>query len=323
MFRMSRLAHVAVLTVIVSLAGVAAHAANKRLILKDGSYQVVTKYEVKGDRVRYMSAERYEWEEIPLNLIDWAATEKWEKERAEAPPISPAGRAAIEEERRERAKLEAQTPLVSPGIRLPATGGVFMLDVYQGQPQIAELTQNGSEINRNTGTNILRAAINPLAKNTQTIELKGTNARVQSHVADPFIYVNLGEEDEQKAEEPQKPELPQDRFRIVRLEQKKDKRVLGKIKTTVYTGKSKQEQTFIEASMERVSNGPWVKITPAQPLQPGEYAVVEMLGKDMNLYVWDFGVNPNAPANPGAWKPNPAQQNETAAEKPVLKKPEK
>ena len=50
---------------------------SERLILKDGSFQSVSKYEMQGDRVHYLSAERYEWEDVPTSLVDWDATNKY------------------------------------------------------------------------------------------------------------------------------------------------------------------------------------------------------------------------------------------------------
>src|SRR5580704_11938922 len=72
----------ALLALLVLLSHATAQDLSRRLILKDGSYQLVTKYEVKGDRVRYLSSEREEWEEMPASLVDWPATEQYEKDRA-------------------------------------------------------------------------------------------------------------------------------------------------------------------------------------------------------------------------------------------------
>lgn len=299
------------MVVLLAIASVAAHAqAPKRLILKDGSYQSATKWEVKGDRVRYYSAERGEWEELPSSMVDWKATEAFEKDVA-------AGKNAdleqtLGEEKADAEKEAAANPTVAPGIRLPDGGGVFLLETFKNQPQLDELVQTNGEINKQTGKNILRATINPVASMKQSVELKGLHARVQSHTASPELYLNIDTDAQTQA-------VPvADRFRIVRLQKKGDSRILGNLKISMI-GNVSQEGTYVKALAEKFS-GDWVKLVPLEPLEPGEYAVVEMLSpKEMNLYVWDFGVNPNAPENPTSWKPVPPKENKTGSgESPVL-----
>jgi hypothetical protein len=280
----------------------------KRLILKDGSYQLATKYEVKGDRVRYYSAERGDWEELPKELVDWPATDKFEKDRATgAPP--PEAVAIDKEAEAERKAEEAKMPQVAPGLRLPDDEGVFLLDTFQGQPQLNEIQQTGGELNKNMKGNILRAAINPIASSKQTIELEGPHAKIQSHIPQPTLFVNSSDDTSASAEQvPKTGSQPLDplRFRIARMQTKNDKRIAGNIKIAVY-GKVSQQQNLIPTHSEQIPGSNWVKITPGAALQPGEYAVVEMLGNEgMNVYVWDFGVNPSALANVSAWKPDPS-----------------
>ncbi|HKT50604.1 MAG TPA: hypothetical protein VJV96_09910 [Candidatus Angelobacter sp.] len=336
----------------------------ERLVLKDGSYQNVTEWEVHGDRVRYYSAERYTWEELPNEIIDWAATEKYNKERASLRSE------VVEEATKEADAAEPPPPMPAPGLYLPDGGGVFLLDTYQSQPQLVELTQDSGELNKHTGKNILRAAINPLALSSkQTVELKGAHAQTQAHVTQPVIYldVDTGSADTKApadakapAQNSSKPvpaasptpakagglgsapsmgpgassgkaspanQAPPpssaavsnaDHYRIVRMEQKKDSRILGNVNVAIY-GKVSQKENWTQTVSQPVS-GNWIKLTPAQPLQPGEYAVVELLDKgQVNLFVWDFGVNPTAPANAHAWGAKKSVTGQSD-EKPGLEK---
>jgi len=273
-----------------------------RLILKDGSYQSVVKYEIQGDRVHYFSAERYEWEDIPSSLIDWDATKKYEADLTSGKLKRQLGETA--EEKDEREKEEANSPQVAPGLHLPGTGGVFLLDTYQGKPELAEILQNGSELNKNTGKSVLRAAINPVGSSKQSFELKGEHAQIQSHSPRPTIYIDIDEG-------PGNDTAIADRFRLVRAEIKKQVRVVGNLKVT-FTGKVSEQNVAVPAAVEKVGTGEWLKVTPSQDLPAGEYAIVEMLGpQEMNLYVWDFGVNPQAPQNPNTVQAGTASTAET------------
>ncbi len=56
-----------------------------------------------------------------------------------------------------------------------------------------------------------------------------------------------------------------DRFRLVRTEIKKDKRIVANLKIT-FTGKVSEQNISVPASVEKLGTGEWVKVTPAQDL---------------------------------------------------------
>ena len=187
---------------------------NQRLILKDGSYQIVKKYEVVGDRVRYVSAERGgDWEELPMSLVDWPATQAWAKSHAPGAPgpvvtqapgtSAPTSQEATEidkEAKAERDEELARSPTILPGLHLPDVDGVFILDTFHDQPELIEIPQNSGGLNTSTPHNVLKSVI-PMGGNKQVIQLEGYKAKVQVHVNQPVIYVSLDDPNEKAADD--------------------------------------------------------------------------------------------------------------------------
>ncbi len=315
--------YIAVVFLLVTVAVFAENAANKRLILKDGSYQVVTKYQVAGDRVRYISTERGgDWEELPKELVDWPATEKWAKDHVPGVmPTSPVAQDAAsidKEEQQERAEQDARMPQIGPGLRLPDDDGVWGFDTFRGQPELVELTQNSGNVSENTTHNVLRAAVNPFGGTKQLIQLEGARSKVQFHVSEPVLYVSLSTGEPEVADDsahvvdthgagsvPCKNcySSPKSTYAIVRVQPRKAIRVIGAMNVSML-GKVSNSEDIIETTTEILPGKHWMKVTPRQPLEIGEYALMEVLGpKEVNLSVWDFGVNPQAPEGKNAHTP--------------------
>jgi flagellar motor protein MotB len=299
-------------------------ATNHRLILKDGTYQVVRKYEIVGDRVRYVSIERGgDWEELPVELVDWEATRKWERDHADQPEedASPAMKEAKEidkEEAAERAEQQARRPEVAKGLELPDEDGVFALDTFEGSPELVELAPVDLALNAKNRHGL--STLNPLAGAKASLELEGAHAKVHLHVNDPAIYLALDARDnaekvishaltvetggaKELANRKHGAHSPTSGFAIVRVDERKAVRIVGAIHMSA-NGTVTQDENVIPAKVEVLAGKHWLKITPDQPLAIGEYALAEIISaSDINQSVWDFRVDPQLGDNPGSMGP--------------------
>ena len=329
-----------------------AQANGDRLIMKDGTYQVITKYEIKGDRVRYFSAERGDWEEVPVSAVDWAATAKWKHDYGAAgkadqgtTQTTPNGQTqtsgqgndpeAVEaakidaEERAARAAEMARMPFVLPGLRLPDESGVWVLDTFDGRPELAHIMQANGDLNREYEHSVQPYEVGSKAGSRELIRVDGYSAPVELHVNQPVFYVSLNipmkhpkfanaSNDDNGPAELGHPLIvdtrgassvaddkhafssPDSRYVVVTLSVGKNLRAAtAQAVDGILRGEHSVELT--ETTKEILPGGRWMKVTPKGTLLMGQYALVEVLSpRDVNLDVWAFGVNPVAPENKGA-----------------------
>jgi hypothetical protein len=239
-------------------------AANIRLYLKDGSYQLAREYKVENDRVRFLSTDRGEWEELPASLVDLEKTQAEVKSREETLRQEAAASDAEEKAEREARKEVEQ---------IPVEEGVYLIEAGKLIP----MKPGESKIVTDKKRSVLKVLSPiPLVSGKATLELDGPRAPAGTANREPEFYIRLSAEE---------------RFGIVRLSEHKGNRVVEKLTIVPVTKETVEEPDLVATFRKQVADGLF-KIWPEKPIEPGEYAVVEYTDGKVNMQVWDFFVAP-------------------------------
>jgi hypothetical protein len=242
-----------------------------KLCMKDGSYQMVTSYEIQGDRVRYFSAERSEWEEVPTSQVDFEATKRAQEDAKAADKKLLEDAKEIDKERFYKPPDKGME--VAPGLRLPGDDGIFTVD---GRRLVRLVQSEGELVTDKRRAAMVLAVPLPIVKARSLVVLDGAKAAIRLNDPMPVFYIqssdNLGA-----------------RLEMVRLKPGKESRVVEEVEASRgKNSKTSEERTMV--SLERKQVAPNIfTLKPLQPLEAGEYVLGELVGEKLSLDVWDFG----------------------------------
>jgi hypothetical protein len=269
----------------------------KKLVLKDGTFQLVRNYERNGERVRYYSAERGAWEEIPAAMVDWDATAKAEAaEKSEEDAFAKKVHTQ-EEAQRINTVMDIDASLqVAPGVFLPPGEGMFLIE----GKHVAQLEQAGAGVSTDK-KQFLKQVLSPIPiiPSKRNVEISGSRAKLRVSNAQLEFYLREAPPDPDRTSPIVKSSRPGEsgpEVELVKATVKGNKRQLESIKSLFGEQMEEKRNTI---SLQRWEIAPTVfRFTLGEPLPPGEYALAEILPDGMNLYVWDFGVDPATGAKP-------------------------
>jgi hypothetical protein len=267
-----------------------------KLVLKDGNFQLVRSYERNGERVRYFSVERGDWEEIPAAMVDWEATEKARiaDEKADAALVKKIQ--AQEQARQVVSVVDVDASLrVGEGVFLPTGEGMFAVTGKTVTP----LEQVGAQTSTDK-KRVLAQVISPIPiiPGKRNVEIPGAASKVRVSIATgpPEFYLREVAPDPDNPTavwQSSRPGIDGPEVQLVRATVKGGKRRLRAIKSMFGQELSSQMDTISIQRWEIAKNV--FRFTLSEPLPPGEYALAEILPDGMNIFVWDFGVD----ATPG------------------------
>jgi hypothetical protein len=185
---------------------------------------------------------------------------------------------------------------VATGVFLPPGEGMFLIDGKSVKP----LEQVGSQIKRDK-KQYLKQVLSPIPiiPSKQNVEIPGTRARIRVTNGQAEFYLREAPPDPDRTTPIVKSSRPGEsgpEVELLRATVKGNQRQLESIKTLFGEHLEEKRNTI---SIQRWEIAPTVfRFTISEPLPPGEYALTEILPDGMNLFVWDFGVDPATGAKP-------------------------
>jgi len=181
-----------------------------------------------------------------------------------------------------RGQAVPASPEAAPGLPLPAAGGVAALDTGTGgTPLVVTLHASEIAIDNHTGANVASSAF--YGNRHRGIDLDGATATQVLPTSPPSLFVCLGQDNR---------ELWRSEATIIRLKVVKDRRVAVTFSNNYFGGGLKRIMDVVPIEKSDVPNSCWLKMTPAAPLEPGEYAFVFLM-KDPSFFpelIYDFSV---------------------------------
>jgi hypothetical protein len=270
----------------------------KKLVLKDGTFQVVREYQVNGERVRYFSLERGDWEEIPVAMVDWDATAKAEKAMSQASDALTQKVHSQEEAKRLDNVADIDASLqVGEGAFLPQTEGLFVVEGKSVRPVKQAVAGNKTDRLR-TVEQVLSPV--PIVPGTQKVILAGEHAPLRLKTTTPEFYLREPPPDPDRVspiETSSRPGESGPDVILLRTKGMHNARQLESIKTLFG---EKIGANVDEVAIQRWEIAPHVyRFTLGEALTPGEYVLAEILPDGLNYFVWDFGLDGNAAAAAG------------------------
>ncbi|HVW86089.1 MAG TPA: hypothetical protein VHB50_15475 [Bryobacteraceae bacterium] len=238
-------------------------AANFKLYLKDGGYQIVKEYRVEGDRIKYYSVERSDWEEMPAALVDLKRTET----------EAAAKKATLDRQAKEISEEDAAAQeLMKEIMKIPRDPGVYMLE--NDQLRIFKLAD--ASVHTNKGRSVLKAISPvPLVSGKAALEVNGDHSENILKENRPEFYLQLSS---------------QNSFAIVKLTPHNGVRIVERITVEPVVKEVAEERDSVPIFTKQLTESGLYKIWPQEPLARGDYAVFEYKEGKLDVRIWDFRI---------------------------------